>query len=415
MKKQQQQQMKKLTSLLLLILVTTTFAQQKQVEGKIANIQEDGLYKIQVPHLLRSYSREDLSDFRIWDAKGNQVPYFVHTGNKETRISNFSEFTLISKSSLVDTTSTYIFQNPNSKIEKAVLDIANYQGSKSYNLQGSHDQKEWFGIVNNKQLFHLNSTSKIKNYQVIHFPLCAYQFLKIVFNDAHSLPINLLSMGEATTEIIKSPLVTIPTDAINFSSDKINKTTKIGVQFEHPEIINELHFTIYSPELYNRKARLYVLKEKTEKHEIKIEEHVLSRFVIHSNTDTHFTIPSFYGKELYIEIENEDNPKLTIESLQFLQTPLYVVADLKHTETYTISSGDTELKAPSYDISSFKNLVSENMLKTSIIDVIPLVTKPVVKAQIPFWQKPWFMWLCICITTVVVVFFASSLLKDMKG
>lgn len=413
--KKKQQQMKKLNSLLLLIFASTTFAQQKQIEGKVAPIQEDGLYKIQVPHLLRSYSKEDLSDFRIWDAKGNQVPYFVHTRNKEIRISNFSEFTLISKSSVVDTTSTYIFQNPNSKIQKAVLDIANYQGSKSYNLQGSHDQKEWFGIVNNKQLFHLNSASKTKNYQVIHFPLCAYKFLKIVFNDVDSLPINLLSMGEATTEIIKSPLVTIPTDAINFSSDKINKTSKIEIQFEHPEIINELHFTISSPELYNRKAKLFVLKERTEKHEIKIEEHILSRFVIHSNSDTHITIPSFYGKELYIEIENEDNPKLTIESLQFLQMSLYVVADLKHAERYTISSGDSDLKSPSYDIGSFKDLVTENMLKTSIINVVPLVTKPVVKAQIPFWQKSWFMWLCIGITTVVVVFFASSLIKDMKG
>ena len=96
-----------------------------------------------------------------------------------------------------------------------------------------------------------------------------------------------------------------------------SKKTGIHIEFVHPEIINELHFDIASPELFNRRARLYVLKEREVKHKLETYQQDMISFVIHSDTDNYFSIPSFFGKELYIETENNDNPKLNIASLIF--------------------------------------------------------------------------------------------------
>jgi hypothetical protein len=406
--------MSKLISFLLILLATATFAQQKRVEAKLSAIEEDGLYKVQIPHNLRSYAKQDMNDFRIWDSNNNQVPYFIHKDDKESRISNFSEFTIISRSNIPDTLSSYVFSNPNEKIQKAVLFIANYQGSKSFNLQGSNDQKEWFGIVNNKQLHNLNSSKKTSIYKIINFPLCSYQFLKIVFNDKNSLPINLLSIGTATTEITKSAMEEIPVKSTKISELSTSKQTAIHVEFEHPEIINELHFNIASPELFNRRARVYVLNEREVNHEIGTYQKEITSFVIHSEKDNHFSIPSFFGKELYIEIENQDNPKLSISSLNFFQTTWYAVANLKKGVNYTASAGDVKLKAPKYDISYFRKNMSESLPKLSIIDVKLIEGKVKEKANVPLWQKSWFMWLCIGFAAVIIAYFSTNLIKDLK-
>jgi len=406
--------MNKTLSFLALLVATVTFAQQTHVTAELAPIEADGLYKVQIPHGVRSYAKQNMSDFRIWDSNATQVPYFIHKDDKESRISNFSAFTIISKSTVVDTLSTYIFSNPKEEIQKAVLSIANYQGSKSFNLQGSNDQKEWFGIVNNKRLHNLSSATNTSIYKVINFPLCSYKFIKIVFNDQKSLPINLLNIGTAITEVTKSVMEEISVLSTKISELTTTKQTSIHIEFAHPEIINEVHFNITSPELFNRKARVYVLKEREVKHKIETYQHNLTSFVIHSEEDNHFSIPSFFGKELYIEIENQDNPKLNIASLKLFQTTWYAVANLKKSEKYTASAGDEKLNIPKYDISSFRNNISEGLPKSRIVAVTYSENEVKEKVSVSLWQKSWFMWLCIGFAALIITYFASSLIKDMK-
>jgi hypothetical protein len=413
--KTKQQNMTKLSSFLLIVFATFSFAQQQRVEGKLSHIEEDGLYKIKIPHSLRSYAKEDMSDFRIRDSKENQVPYFIYKNDKETHVSNFSEFVITSKSNIPDTSSTYIFRNTAKNLQKAVLLVANYQGSKSFNIQGSNDQKEWFGIVNNKQLHNLNSSIHTSVYKVIDFPLCSYQFLKIVFNDQKSLPINLLSIGNATSKITTPFLEIIPVKSTEISELTTTKTTRIHIQFEHPEFINELQLNISSPELFNRKTRVYVLNEREVKHKLETFQKEITNFVIRSDKANHFSIPHFFEKELYIEIENQDNPKLTIESLDFYQNTWYAVAHLKQNETYSTSAGDGKLTAPKYDISYFSSKISENSPKLKMIDVKLIKENKNEKARISIWQKPWFMWLCIGLSTLVIAYFSFKLVKDLKN
>ncbi len=400
---------------LLLLFAVSVVAQQKQITGELSAIRVDGLHKIKVPHTIRSYSKQDISDLRIWDSKGNQTPYFVYPGDQETEISNFSEFEIISKTNIPDTSATYIFKNPNDKIENAVLSIANYQGYKRYSLQGSNDQKQWFGLVNSQNLYAIKSTTKTSVYKVINFPLCSYKYLKIIFDDSNSLPINLLKIGTANTKLIKSPSEEISVMTTNISELTSEKKTRIHVVFENPEIINQVSFNVIEPKLYNRKARMYTLKTRKVKHQEETYEQQISTFAIRSDATNHFPVSSFFEKEVYIEIENQDNPKLTFSSVEFFQTPLYVAADLKQNETYTVSSGDIKLNKPNYDISYFKNHISENLPEVNIVSVNYNQDEgSELKENIPFWQQSWFMWVCIGFAALMIAYFASGLLKDLK-
>ncbi|WP_417371300.1 DUF3999 family protein [Gelidibacter japonicus] len=403
--------------LFIMLLGSMAFAQTAQVSGTINLVKEDGLYRIRIPHNVRSYATQDLRDIRVWDAMGNQVPYFVQPASdyKLTKVSDFTEFEIVSNTRIADSNAIYIFKNPYETIEKAVLLIANYQGSKNYSLEGSNDQKEWFGLVNNGQLTQLNHPTETSVYKEIYFPVIDYPYLKLVFDDRHSLPINLLGIGMANTETINIVPITmeeVPVKSIAFLEQ--GKKTQIHICFDRPEVIDQLRMTITSPDLYRRNALLYTLKEREVKRSVETYRQHLAAFSIRSDKDLIFNIPTSREQDLYLEIDNKDNPKLEISKLQFLQEPVYLVASLKANDSYKVTAGDDQLEFPDYDIIEVTNTTKTALPIAEIGAVVYGQPEKADEKTKSFWQQPWFMWSCIGIAALMIVYFAFNMLRDMN-
>ncbi|OUR91897.1 hypothetical protein A9Q87_08840 [Flavobacteriales bacterium 34_180_T64] len=410
--------MKKSIKLFVMFLAAMAFGQDHSVEGEINSVNEDGLYRIHIPHNIRSYATTDLHDLRIWDAKGNQVPYFLQpaTAYKRTNDSEFTEFPVVSRTIIADTSATYIFKNPYETIEQAVFLIANYQGSKSYRLEGSNDQKQWFGIVNSGQLNELNHSTQTSVYKLIDFPLCSYQYLKVVFDDRHSLPINLIKIGEATSEIVTIVPITmekIPVKAIEFLEK--DQKTQLHIRFERPEVINQIRMDITDPDLYSRNATLFTIKERVVKHKMESYRQHLTTFSLRSNKDLVFEIPTCVEKEVYLEIDNKDNPKLEISGIHFMQEPKYLVASLRSQETYKVTAGNKTLNIPDYDISEVTNTSKTALPIAQIISIANVQPKKVIKESTSFWQQTWFMWCCIGFAALIISYFAFNLIKELNN
>lgn len=110
-----------------------------------------------VPPEIRSNSKDDLGDFRIFDAKNNEVPYFLVADAPEKRDEQFEEFKIISKVSDNKKSTSIEIENPKAQINGLKLIISNSEVTKKYRISGSNDQKEWFGLVNNGELSDLKS------------------------------------------------------------------------------------------------------------------------------------------------------------------------------------------------------------------------------------------------------------------
>lgn len=400
-----------------LLFSSITFAQTSEVSGTINLVNEDGLHRIRIPQNMRSLASHDLRDFRIWDAKGNQVPYFVQpvTDYKKTQFSDFKQFPIISNTKIVDTSSTYIFENINESIDKAVLLIANYQGSKSYKLEGSNNQEAWFGIVNKGELHQLNHPTETNVYKAISFPLGKYKFLKIVFNDRQSLPINLLKIGMANTEtvnIVPVSMEEIPVKSRGFVEE--DSKTQIHINFDGREVLNQIRIKISAPDLYSRNAVLYTIKEREVKRSMESYREPIAAFTIRSDKALIFDIPNSLEKEVYLEIDNKDNPKLQIDAIQFMQEPVYLVASLKENDKYTITAGFEKLDFPDYDIAKVTNTTKTELPLAKISNIVFGKPAKVKHESTSFWQQKWFMWACIIMASLMISFFAFNLLKDLN-
>ena len=404
----------KINNFFILLFLTNLSFGQFQVTGKIQDVTKNGFHQIVLSPEIRSYSKQDLSDIRIFNSKGNEVPYFIQN-NSEALLHTFEEYTIVSKSVVAKKSTSIIIAIPsNQNNNQLSLFIANADGEKNYSISGSNDLKEWFGISNSKVLYDLNSTTEASVIKTISYPLSTYQYLKIDFDDRKTLPLNILKVGNFNSQIQKNTWLEIKPKKTSTTEDRSEKQTSIHVTFDRPQIINQIVFEISKPTYYSRKAIIYKkVKQQKNRKSVIYDEEIIT-FELNSNTKNSFTIPEIFEEEFFIKIENKDNQPLAILTIKYNQKPISIITDLSANEKYTIKAGDRNLTEPQYDLSDFKNNIQNNLHQTAIYDVKPIAEIKTKSKEKSIWQKPWFMWTCILLGAVTILYFSVSLINDLK-
>lgn len=404
----------KLNKFLVIILATNSLLAQHKTTAKIDAIKDSGLHKIVLPAEIRSYSKEELGDFRILDSKEIEVPYYILQTNNEVTTSSFSESKILSKTVVPKSKTIIVFENPKTSIAEIVLSITNSDVTKPYSISGSNDQKEWFGLVNNSMLNGLENSEDTSVFKTISLPLTSYRYLKIDFNDKKTLPINVLKIGFFNNKTSNPKIEEIFPKNTQITQFTSLKKTRIQVSFHNPQIVNQISFHITNPNLFQRNARIFLNKKKSTNQKEAIYPETLSNFELNSDTKNTFNIPQIFEKECFIEIENRDNPPLTLAKIKFFQKQIAVIADLKANEKYTIQTGNPKLPTPEYDLENFRNSIDNNLPEAKIYNIKHLDSQKTNLKNQSIWQQAWFMWLCIVLGGIAVAFFTKSLIKDMK-
>ncbi|MDR7208844.1 hypothetical protein [Flavobacterium piscis] len=404
----------KLNNFFILLFLTNFSFGQFQVTGKIKDITENGFHEILLSPDIRSFSKQDLSDIRIFNSKGNEIPYFIQN-NSEALLNTFEEYTIVSKTVFPKKSTSIVIAIPSTQNNNQLtLFIANADVEKNYSISGSNNQKEWFGISNSKVLYDLNSRTEASVVKTISYPLSTYKYLKIDFDDRKTLPVNILKAGNFNTQIQKKSWLEIKPKRSPTTEDQSKKETQIHVIFDGPQIINQIIFEISKPTYYSRKAIIYKKATQKTKRKSQIYNQEIASFELNSNTKNSFTIPEIFEKDFYIKIENHDNLPLSISAIKYNQKPISIIADLNANEKYNIKTGDKNLIGPQYDLSGFKNNIPDNLHQTSIYDITQIADIKNKSEEKSVWQQPWFMWTCILFGAATILYFTASLINDLK-
>jgi len=406
--------MKRNKFLILLLAINGLFAQQNTT-AKIKSVNENGLYKIIVPADIRSFSKEDLSDFRIYDAKQNEVPYFLIQDKNQATASGFSEFKLVSKTVIPKKKTTIIVETPEKTIDEMVLSITNSVVTKSFDISGSNDQKEWFGLINKAQLFNLESARGLTIFKTLALPLSSYRYLKIEFDDKKTLPINVLKVGVFTNKISNNNVQEIFPKSSTITQYPSRKQTLIRVVFGNRQIVNQIVFNTTSPRFYKRNGRVYLYKIREIKRKTETYKKTISTFELNSDLKKPIKTAQLFEKVFYLEIENQDNQPLAFSEIRFFQNQLFLIADLKAGEAYRIKTGNPKAEAPEYDLENFKSKMSNNLPQTRIYKINRQNSNTIKVKEKSIWKQTWFMWLCIGLGGIAILYFTVKLVKDMKN
>ena len=399
---------------LLILLANQVFGQSFTTSAKISGIKNDGLHSVLLRPEIRSFSKADLSDLRIFDKENHEVPYLVLNEKSNKPADNFEAFPMVLKEIIPSKKTTIIIENiGNKNLEEITLNLANSSLTKSCNISGSDDQKTWFGLLDKFQLRDLENTEKTNTFLKIKLPLSSYHFLKFELNDLKTAPINILQIGNFKHLLLNSIWQNLRPDSVKITNDLQQKKTQIKVFFAQKQVIDKVFFEISKPNFYQRNASILVNRKIVRKKKAENLVETLVNFTLNSSQKNAFDLPEIFEKEFIIEIDNEDNLALEILAVKLQQLSAYLVADLKINENYTLKTGNEELKMPNYDLAFFKNNISKQLPEAAILEVKTIATISE-KKEISFWQNPWFMWLCITIGGSIIFYFSSDLLKDMQ-
>jgi hypothetical protein len=395
-----------------LLLSTATIVSQN-FKGTISEIKQTGFHKILLSPEVRSASLSNTNYFRILDSKKVEVPYIL-LNDESTMQSSYMPFHFESVNNTKDSVSSVIIENKNKlKLNHFTFKIANTKVKKNYSISGSNDKKEWYGLSTNQLFYGLNEAEKTTVEQTFSFPLNDYAFIKFEFSNKKSLPLQILDIGLYNNSHATVPQIEITDFKIKNNTNKENKTTQLTITFNSPQHIESMAFDIGN-DVFLREAKILINKTRTiKKRTENYQDHVFN-FDLHSGTHNTFELPYVFEKEITVEIENNDNPPLHIKQIKFFQKPLYVICDLKNSETYKAII-DTTLYKPVYDLINFKSNFTSDLPEAVITNFnkIDIQNNPHLKEK-PFWQTNAFMWVCILLAILVIGYFAFGLIKDLK-
>ncbi|MBP6386758.1 MAG: hypothetical protein KA313_10460 [Pseudarcicella sp.] len=403
--------------MLFFILTNSLLAQKKQASTSLPEIKTNGLHSIAISPSIRAFAKADMSDVRIFDTKNKEVPYYFWKSTRNQKFQILDELPIVAKEVLLKISSDFTIENnTQNSIDQIVLNIANTKINKLCNVSGSNDKKQWYGLIDKYKIYASEDNTNTDFYVNIPLPKTNYKYLKLQINDTKSEPINILKIGTYKISTFENNLTTLEPIAIKYKSIPSLNKTQIFIDFKGKQTIENISLEILEPNFYKRNARILAPRfptNKVNKKENYLE--LLADFEINSSKSNHFELPSLHEENIVLEIDNEDNQALKIDKIQFSQLPVYMIADLRANEKYQIEAGNWTLNPPNYDIENFK---------ISDISSLPLITHGIVKSKattglqqtknISLWQNQWFLWICIGLTGLIILYFSNSLLKDIK-
>ncbi|MES2380365.1 MAG: hypothetical protein V4538_04940 [Bacteroidota bacterium] len=404
--------MKKIYSLfiLLVFIVSSSAAQQFTHKALLNQVAKKAYCKIHVPNSLRQFAGPDLYDVRILDEKNKQVPYKVSKFITQLAVNSIEPLQYVNNNN----TEFIIEKGDKPTWSQVVLKIKNSAVTKQYTVSGSNDKKKWFALTDTSNLTLYVDNQEVAVNKVIDFPLVDYNYIKINIDNSTSVPLNVLSIGYSTSEVIANTLDKIQPFTFTVANDSIADKTTIHIRFEQAQQIDQMKLYVTGPSYYVREANLYKIVSNKYKNKTVQYNGALTAFQIRSKTNLMYDV-NLFENDFYIEIANYDNEPLQIDSINFYQNPYYLAAELAPNNNYTIQCGDNNLNTPIYDIANFHELDASILPEVLVGETIDLrLPQNQIIAIKPFYEQQWFMWACIGVGILALGLFSASLLKDVK-
>lgn len=412
MNKLQSDSMKRLIILLFLVVICGISHASDGYRNKalVDSVPSKGFYKIALSPEIISYLKSNYSDIRLMNAKHQEVPYLLvkekSTGNKRY----FKEIRIIDNDPLYSPKlSRIVIENPDKRIFTELLFIVrNTSIEPEIIVKGSDDNKNWFFVSRGYFISSGSAEGDTAEIRAIRFPKNNYRYFEITIPHKKGEVIQFIKAGYSNSEYTNGLFTVLPNPKI-IQKDSSRKSF-ITLVFKRPYEIDKLAFEISGPDYYLRTSSMgrYVKQRNQSVYFEQWFSHTLS-----SNGMNTFEFDNLKCDTLYIEIENEDNPPLTIKSIKAFQLNKYLVAQLDIGEQYTIYFNNADAPTPNYDLKYFADGIPDTIAYLNISDLQLIAAGDKEKPIRSFFTKQ-IVWIILALVVIILGTISIKLMKEMK-
>src|SRR5688572_24880799 len=380
-------------------------------EASVAPVERDGFYRIFISPAINAHLNNGLSDIRIFDSQGHEVPYLLQKELPEYHINHFVEYEIFKKESKSNCCTTLLLRNVNrTPINNIHLIIKNAEARRQASLLGSDDKQTWFSIKDHFILDAPVNDDGTQEIKIVGFPWSNYEFYQLKINDSINAPLNILKAGYYADQYADGKFTALPLK-INSYDSAARKMTYVNLLFNTIQFVDKLEIDVSGVRYYRRNARLFEKRVRTKNGERTEYYNPIENFELTTGRKAIIDLMKVRGQEFLIEIENEDNPPLVISSVKGFQLSRYLTAWLQKDTRYTIQFGQHALSPPVYDLAFFKDSIPKEV-KILEPGEIKLLTKVGAGVQQTFFTSKNIIWGAIIAVMLVFGYMSVKLIRE---
>ncbi|MGI9192341.1 MAG: DUF3999 family protein [Chitinophagaceae bacterium] len=410
-------------SLLFSLCAFQLSAQEFSHKAKIKPVSKNGFYRIPLSSNLAGLAQAQWDDLRVFDAKGKEVPYIIR---RESAFENNEDYTAMSVASqeTINQVQTLVIENPEKKkINQLLLDMQNAETDRSIRISGSNNKVDWFSISDSLNFSIWGNANETTLRKAIQFPKSNYAFFKLEIKQGNKEALNITQVGYSFDTLHQPHYVRV--NNLKYTRQEIGQKTKIDFSFQGRNRIDQLVFYVHEPHQYQREViiknqayrpigKFYTLERN--KHQRRAEYLNENQLTLSSSTggtlSTQYTLGELHHEKFIVEIQNNNNPALQIDSIVGYQLNAYLVAELKAQTPYFVYVGDSNLLAPRYDLIYFEKNIPQQIPEAQVEN--PIKKGEVLAGENKRQNETYLIWGAMGLLAVFLLFITKSLMKKIE-
>ncbi|MBN2426040.1 MAG: DUF3999 family protein [Calditrichaceae bacterium] len=368
-------------------------------------------HRILLPNDLLRKASEDLSDIRILAITENsdtvEAPYLLKI--TEDVIQNTDiPFSIINRSKK-NGEYFYTFEISSQKpVNRIELNFAETNFDRMITLEGSHDQAEWFTILENYRILSIRNELTDYKFCTLSFPEVQYRYLRLHFRSADKPQLNsaVISEQKVTEGLYQSFNVV----AIETNQDREAKQTIVKADLGEYVPVSRLKIFVKNDYDYYRPVTIKYLADSSQTPKgWKYYYRTITSGYLSSLEENIFKFNSKQLSKLEILVSNYDNAPLIVDSVQVRGNYFQLTARFPQAEKYYLLYGNHDTRPPVYDIGYFKDKIPADLTSLSLGDEQKLVKGALVEPE-PLFKNPLWLWAIIILIIVILGWFTLKML-----
>lgn len=374
---------------------------------------KDQWHKIILPNDMFGKVSSDLSDIRIYGLTEKndtlEAPYILKLATEKTSLKELA-FNLVNESKN-DRGYYFTFEVPS---ENAVNQIQLEFNQQNFDwrlaLEGSHDQQEWFSIIDNYRILSIKNDLTDYQFTKVRFPNSRYRYFRLRV-DSDKKP-KLLSAKMSLNETMEGNFRNYPIHSIKMEEERQNKQTIIHIDLKSTVPVSRLKIKVKNQFDYYRPVSIQYLSDsiKTEQG-WKYTYSTLTSGMLNSIEKNEFKFNSTLLRELKVIIENQDNESLEIDSVVVDGYVHELIVRCVAPATYYLTYGNKKAAKPHYDINRFAANIP-TVLTPLTLGEEQSIEKKAVKTAAPLFQNKVWLWAIMILIISLLGWFAIRMMRQ---
>ncbi|WP_075590865.1 DUF3999 family protein [Labilibacter marinus] len=401
---------------ILSFITSHIFAQQSDYKYQREIVGVDSLWhQLTLPDDIYPFINQDLSDLRVIGVTGREdtieAPYVL--SEKATAYDYEEvEFAIINKTR---NKSAYYYTFQLSKemaINEIKLDFKKDNYDWNVQLEGSHNQKEWFTVLSDYRIVSIKNEMTDYHFSKLSFPNANFEFFRLKIPSNKNPRLKNAKLVHAVVKEGEERKFTIKNTRL-VENDK-NHTTEVFAQLDKSVRISKIKIKVKDEFDYYRPVTLSYLKDsvKTETGWIYNYEN-LAFGTLNSLGKNEFAIKSRTINNLRLRIENKENEPLNIGLIEVTGYTNVMTIRFAKPGKYILCYGNETARKPVYDIQRFINRIPQDSYFVTLGK--HTLTKSVeVEPAKNIISKYW-LWAIMLVVIALLGWFSVKLLKEDKS